>query len=384
MNLTTVADFGALSCSPDVAETDRLRWLLLCTVACLYLPFVGSGPGSNPDSIRELSAGAQLLWQHRYVMSRPPGYFPYEMLCGVLYFFGGSIANNCASVLVSLMLLDSFLTICGRLQVPHRHLLAAMMAIHPIYWTASTSTIDYIWALACCFLGWRLMLNRRNISAGAMLGLAIGIRLASVLLVAPLLVSSLAPRLRDRNLWLTVALAGGLGAVWYLPAYMASGNSLAFLTYYIGSWSWSGQLARFIYKNVYFWGLPAALFILAMTPMIIGRLRRCDRKFRPLLALSLSISILIEGLFFNIPVQRAYLLPVLPFTLMLCGIAMRDRGHLLATMTLLLLSYNFVNVNFARADVPNHATFARLGVFIEPGYLLSDATRRLELRETHF
>lgn len=180
------------------------------------------GPGSDPDSIRELHSGAVLLWEHRYVLSRPPGYFPYETLCGLLYFLGGAVATNCATVAMSLLLLDSFLRVCERLTVPHRHLLATAMAIHPIYWASSTSTIDFIWALGCFLVGFRLVLDHRYIGAAVMLGLSVGIRLSSALMVAPLLVSEIIARPRDARVWITAALASAIGAALYFPEFIAS------------------------------------------------------------------------------------------------------------------------------------------------------------------
>jgi hypothetical protein len=117
------------------------------------------GPGAGPDTLRELQSGATLLWSHHYVLSRPPGYFPYEALCGVLYAVGGVVASNLATVAMSLAMLDSFLLICARFEVPHRHLLSVTMAIQPIYLVSSTSTIDFIWALGCFFIGFRMLLE---------------------------------------------------------------------------------------------------------------------------------------------------------------------------------------------------------------------------------
>jgi hypothetical protein len=357
-------------------DADRL---LLGCVALLYLPLVFMGPGSDPDSIRELHSGATLLQHHRYLMSRPPGYFPYELLCGALYAVGGTVATNCASIAMSLVLLDSFLRICERFKVPHRHLLAVTMAIHPVYWTASTSTIDFVWALGCFFVGFRTLLDRRYWIAAAMLGLAIGMRLSSVLLVAPLLTFEIIARPRDVNLLLSAVLTIAIGAAFYVPAFVASGNSFAFLTYYVGAWSWADYLGRFLYKNVYFWGLPAALFLCGIAPMMLRALIRCERKVWPVVALSLSIVIAFEALFLKVPVQRAYLLPILPFVLILLGIAARGRARILVAFALLLFSYDFVNLNLARADVPDHATRAILGPFVEPGYIISDARMRLNL-----
>jgi len=359
-----------------VGENERTRWALLAGATLLYLPLIFAGAGSNPDSLRELHSGSTLLWQHHYILSRPPGYFPYELLSGALYALGGTIANNLATLAMSIALLDSFLLICRRFQVPHRYLLAATMAIHPIYWANSTSTIDFIWALGCFLLGFRLLLNDRYLSAAAMLGLSVGIRLSSVLLAAPLLIWELFERPREVRLWAAAALAAAISAALYLPEFVASGNTLRFLTYYSDRWTLAQHLGRFIYKNVYFWGLPATIFLLASFPMLMRELLECDRKYSRIIVLSASIVIIFEALFLNLPVQRAYLLPLLPFVLILLGIALRDRKRMLLATMLLLFSFDFVNLNLARPDFPNHATHAAVGLFIEPGYLIGDVAAR--------
>jgi hypothetical protein len=365
----------------EAIDTGLGRRVLLGAAACLYLPFVFIGPSSDPDSLRELRSGAILIWQHRYVLSRPPGYFPYEALCGVLYELGGTIATNCATVAMSLVLLDSFLHICDHFKVPQRKLLAATMAIHPVYWTTSTSTIDFIWALGICLLGFRLLLTHRYIGAGAMLGLSAGIRMSSMLLAGLLLLWAIIERPRDPKVWMTSVFAGAVGAAFYLPEFLASGNSFGFLTYYIGPWTWTEYLGRFIYKNIYFWGLPAAIFLCVVSPMLIRGLSEASRSFRTIMILSVTIVIAFEALFMKIPVQRAYLLPLLPFALILLGIALRARTRVLVAMTIMIFSYNFVNLNIARPDVPDHAKRATFGLFIEPGYLLNDVTMRRRLAE---
>ncbi len=363
----------------NVGDAGLVRWALLGCVACLYLPLIFAGPGSDPDSLRELRSGTTLLWQHRYVLSRPPGYFPYEALCGVLYALGGSVAGNFATMVMSLLALDSFLQICTHFEVPHRYLLTAMMAIHPVYWATSTSTIDFIWALGCCLIGFRLLLNDRYFSAATMLGIAVGIRLSSVLLAGPLLIWQLIERPRDRKLWTTAIIATSIGAMLYLPEFIASGNSFAFLTYYIGAWTLTARLGRFIYKNVYFWGLPATIFLLATSPLLLRGLIRCDPKFSRIIGLSASIVIIFEMLFLKIPVQRAYLLPMLPFALILLGIALRAHPRMLLAIAILTFGFDFVNLNLARPDRPNDATRAIAGPFIEPGYLFQDLGARLAL-----
>lgn len=329
--------------------------------------------------MREIRSGLTLLWQHRYVMSRPPGYFPYEALCGILFWCGGSGANNLATLAMSLALLDSFLRVCAHFEVPNHYLLAATMATHPVYWAASTSTIDFIWALGCFFLGFRLLLDDRYFGAAAMLGLAVGIRISSVLLAGPLLIWELIERPRNAQLWCAAAFATALGAALYIPEFIASGGSLRFLTYYAGGWTLAGHLGRFIYKNIYFWGLPATMWLVVATPGMMRTVAGCDRRCARVCVLSLSIVVLLEALFLKIPVQRAYLLPILPFVLILLGFALRGRERMLVAIAIAVLSYNFINLNLARPDVLDHATRARLGFFLERGYLLNDVAARLDL-----
>jgi hypothetical protein len=365
--------------SSRVAGSDRVRWALLGCAACLYVPLIFAGPGSDPDSKRELHSGLTLLWQHRYVMSRPPGYFPYEALCGFLCQLGGSVANNLATIAMSLALLDAFLGVCRHFEVPNRYLLATTMALHPVYWAASTSTIDFLWALGCFFVGFRLLLDCRYFAGAAMLGLAVGIRLSSVLLAGPLLIWKLTEHPRDARPWCAAALATAIGAALYIPEFISSGSSLRFLTYYVGPWTFGGYLGRFIYKNVYFWGLPATMLLIAAAPRMIRTLAECGRRSIPIVVLSLSIVLLFEVLFLKIPVQRAYLLPMLPFILILLGFGLRGRERMLFAIAIAVFSYNFINLNLARPDVADQATHARLGFFVERGYLLNDVAARLDL-----
>jgi len=361
-----------------LAQADRARLALLATVAILYLPFIFMGPGSDADSFRVLNSGATLLWHHLYIPSRPPGCFPYEALTGILFAFGGTVATDLATLGMSIALLASFLGVCEHFEVPHRLLLGATMAIHPIYCASSTSTIDFIWALGWFFIGFSLLLKPRYLAAAAMLGLAVGIRLTSVLLVAPLLIWELAKKPRDLRMWFAAVLATAIGIACYVPAFLHAGDSMSFLTYYVGDWSIAEYAGRFIYKNIYFWGLPAAMFFVAISPTLVRGLSLADRKYSGLIIVSVIIVVAFEALFLKLPVQRAYLLPILPFALILFAIAFRDRRILIA-IAILIFSFDFVNLNIAKPDLRDHAARATIGLFVEAGYLFDDAARRVEL-----
>src|SRR5690242_7356779 len=219
------------------------RWIILASALVLYIPLIFFGPGSDADSFGVIESGCRLLIQHHYVPSRDPGYFPYEAIAGLLFNLGGSRLSNLASVLVSLLALDSFLDICAISKVPHRFILASILMIHPVYWATSTSSIDFVWALSGFLCGYRLMLRNRRVAAALLFGLAIGIRLASIFVVGAALIADLIETPRDRRLWGLAILAGAIGALLYTPEFIAADYSLRFLTFYsrdFGLWGYVG------------------------------------------------------------------------------------------------------------------------------------------------
>lgn len=52
-----------------------------------------------------------------------------------------------------------------------------------------------------------------------------------------------------------------VAALLYVPAYVSAGYSFGFLDYAIGEWSLLGYVARFVIRNVYFWGIPGVVAV---------------------------------------------------------------------------------------------------------------------------
>ena len=91
-----------------------------------------------------------------------------------------------------------------------------------------------------------------------------------------------------------------------------------------------------------------------------------------------------EILFFRFPQKTAYLIPMLPFVALLVDVSLRSlklsegyKKGLIVCLVFLQLTYSAVNFNIAIPDVPNQATTARLGFFIEPGFLVQSVDVRI-------
>lgn len=360
------------------------RWVLGVLFLC-YVPFIFLGYGSDNDTYHVLDTGRRILSEHRYQPSRNPGYPLHELTVLALNRIGGSILCNLGSVACSLCVTACFLKLARAASIPWRQPLALVMGLQPIYWVASTFTIDYFWSLSLLMAGLISVLRGRLLIAGTALGLALGFRLGAIPGVIIIFVYALltAPR-RWPRLLLALAIAVSISVACYLPSYLWAHGTLAFLRPMIGDeqlWTLKLRAGRFFYKNIYFWGIGAALVVWGI---LLFRARTLADQWagsrRGLIALSLAFILGYEAMYFRYPIERAYLLPMLPFLFLLLGMVIRSR-LVLGVLAVLVLAHNFVSINISRPDTPGKASGAQFGLWIERGELLQDVRVRLIVRD---
>lgn len=355
---------------------------LLSLCVALYAPFIFLGYGADLDAYRAIEAGRRLMEGQAYRPSRNPGFLLHEISSAVLSEIGGSVLTNGVTMIIAVLTLVGFLALTRRFSVPHGRLLLVFLALHPYFWIAATSSVDHVWAICGLLFGLLLLDRGRFAWAGVVWGFAVGFRLSSLFMVFGLLLA--APTGRDR--WRRIAsglIALCIGGACYIPSFIHAGHTLAFLHPHTGPqelWTLEGHLGRFAYKNVsLFLGLPAALFLLAVAPATVRALSKAYRGAeRPILALSGVALLVTEALYLAYPLDPSYLLPALPFLLITLGVAWRDRRGWLIAAGSLILSTNLVLVLLARPDVPNRATTAKLGLWVERGTLVQDLAARMK------
>ena len=358
------------------------HWVIVLALA-LYLPLAFLGYGSDVDTFRVLDSGRNFLATADYVPSRRPGFLVHEISTFALDQLGGSLLSNLGTLFWAAAGLLSFQRICRRYDVPQANLLTLLLMVQPVFWFNATVTGDYVWALGLLLIGFDLLGQERYAWAGLALGLAVGCRITSVVVVVPLLVFA----------WFTVphkrwqVAAGGLfaallaGAAYILPWDFAEWRP-SFWAVSLGSadlWSSQMQLGRYVYKNLYLWGFPAALFL---PVLLVAAVRGFSKWKQPgalrLVGLCALVIAGCQALFFRYPIEVEYLLPTLPFWLLLFGLTVRQKKPLVILLALVML-YNFININIARPDTPSQAREARYGLWLEPGYLVRETSSRLAL-----
>lgn len=353
----------------------------------LYLPMIFLGYGEEPDSYIIAGAGENFLRTGSYVPSRRPGAFAYEAPEAILNRLGGSVLSNLASLAASFAVLASFTWLLKRLEVPQRHRIIWVLILLPIFWNNSAVTQDYMWALALCFLGAVLILKTHDLSGAVLWGLAIGSRATSVAVIAGFALFFLMSRsLSSRRIAVVAVVTIAIGAACFVPSYTSSNNSFGFLN--AANWGraalWTPYLriGRFVYKNIYVWGLPAFLVLCAAVGISIRNFRELlADQWRTLVLASTFVIIAHEGIFLEYPMKPEYLLPMIPFLLVIVAIGLRSRPRVLDALIVSTALYTVFSLNIARPDVPWRATAAIFGVFPERGRLAQVISDRLKNRE---
>jgi hypothetical protein len=349
----------------------------------LYLPLTFLGLGSDCDSYNLMNSVQSLAQKHVYMPSRYPGNPVHELLTTLLYVLGGSLFTNLGSLAMSLVVIYFFIKICEYHKIAHKHLLAIFMIIQPLYYVASTYTIDYFFALGFLLIGYMLLTKKRYLIAGIFWGLAIGTRMSSSLFIIVWLFTYFRNQEADRNsCLLSVGISAIIGASFFILPFLYAGCTFAFFTHYLGYWNLIGHLSRFVFKNVYFWGLQTSLVFLFNLAFILKSLRKnYEPGYRNIITACVLMIIFYEAFFLGMPGDKSYLLPMLPFVLMLLGIALKNYKPLLILLIAVQISYNFININIARPNVPDNATAITVGLWFERGYLVNDIIERMKIKQ---
>ena len=388
LNYNMHAPALAESPAPEFSKflvTSRQRLFLNLLALALYFPLVFLGYGSEGDTYLVLDTGTSLVENGTYVPSRNPGCLIHEVGTLILRSIGGSVLSNLGTLLMSLVAINSFIYICGYYSVPNCFLVTLIMILHPFYWVNSACTIDYLWALGFSLAGFVFLLQKRFAAAGLLMGLAIGSRSASFISVGCILVFLFVSAKEYRKQLLGSALITGLvGTICYLPSYASAHWTFSFLTPGMGTtdfWSLKLRFGRFVYKNIYFWGLQtlvplAVVFLVALR----NRAQFRNERWFSLSVLCVAMILSYEALFLQVPTKMAILLPTLPFWAILIGIGTSENKAVLLAFIIALVSYNIVNINIARPDIPNLARNASYGLWMEKGILLRDVSSRLLVR----
>jgi hypothetical protein len=327
---------------PSNVPAANRRALALCAAAVLLtrLPWLGHDYGSDPDSYRVLNTARHLARGGEYQASRLPGYPAYEYLSALS---AGSApwVSNAVTALFSVAAFILFALILHALQVRRYLLLALGFAMVPVIYVSSCCTMDYVPSMTLMLAATYAVLRRRPILAGLLLGLAVGCRITAGALVLSLclwMVLSLGVRralLPCLNLGVTTLL---IGALCFLPVYLVYG--WGFFAFFDND-GYPPIDVVFARATTLVWGqigFVALIALICAAPFYIGNARRMllQPSARHALAMAMSVVALYLIAFLRLPDEAGYLVPLVPWVLVLVALLAPSSGLIALTAALLL------------------------------------------------
>lgn len=308
------------------------------------IPFLNNGFGVDQDACRVAIAVRQWIASGRYETSRLPGYPAYEFIVSLVIRQGAAM-TNLISTLACGVVVSLLYWLLSRMQVRNAFLVALTFAFVPIVSISSVSTIDYLPALAFAMAGFCLVVKDRPVSAGVMLGIAVGCRITSggFLLAACLywLVNS-DDRYRWRKAGVMSVLCLLVAGVCFLPVFLEHKFGM-FSYYWMGYPSWTEVVQT---MTVEVWGRWGGLCIIAglvVLPFMRGGIvgLGLDPARRQLTIASLTVLALYLACFLKLPYEAGYLIPLIPFLFLVAALWVRPL--LLGWVCMVMLLAPFVH-----------------------------------------
>ena len=354
------------------ATIGRSQFLLLMAFVLLTrLPFLWAGYGDDGDAWRVAEAAHHIAETGTYTASRLPGYPLHEYVAATLIRFGPAGLNLLSAIMSALAVLF-FALVLRRLHCRDVIPASVAFALVPVFYIDSISGMDFALGIAFMLAAFWLVLERRFLLAGILMGMAIGSRMTWGAMLLPLLILSFdeghRPRFGKAQVGLVVP-ALLIGALWFLPVWMEYGTGLFWFA------DMMPPLIYILYlPTVGFWGVIGiiTLSILLIARWIRGRGVGGEHSLGSGLSAAVSLRLLIASMtalilylfaFIRLPHDSSYLLPTLPFVLILLAFWLSRRAFLILCLALSLSPFLLM--------VDNH------GVYLA-GPVLHDHQERLE------
>lgn len=358
-------------------------WFIGIVVAVVVtrLPYLRTGYGSDADAWL-VAHSASLLWNTgEYLESRLPGYPLHEIVSAPLVGIGGAPLSNGATLIVTIAAVLVWRGIV-RHTGQHKRMLVVAFAFAPAVWQHSVVTLDYLWSLLFILISIHSALRQRFIMAGIALGIAAGFRPSNIAAVIPLLVLLYLQKNNAQQIVLFVT-ATSLTAV---SAFIPLLTKYGFPGWIVATQqemsdirlSFELHLESFLYRTVYFIGPVTAVIAGYLVWKGRSRLAASIRSRDPVIVASLAGTVTFLLLFLWLPLERAYLLPALPF--MLLVIDRYASRRMMALFTASLVLSGLINIDLIDAkDRRKFNINVHSGMVIEEYHLRKDLLDEREM-----
>lgn len=338
--------------------------LLFFAVALSRTPFLDAGYGTNIDGWRVARAARIIAATGEYETSRFPG-SPVEEIISAPFVRFGPVGLNALSAVFSVIASIAIWRIALRLRCRDSLLVAVAFAFTPIIFLSSVIAKDYVWAIAFALLAFWMVLEKRPLCAGLLLGLAVGCRITSGAMLLPLALIHFyeqpqPTRRRQTGMFVLATLL--MSALCYLPVWLRYGT--AFFTFYDNHarpdlWTLFARSTFDLWGSLGLLGLTTAIVLGLLLPRWRKNVSLGDNANPLLLPALVAIIALYLIAYLRLPDQAGYLVPVIPAVLLLAAHYLPRPLFQIACITIVISPW----IDFSRAG-------------IQPGMIIADHRER--------
>lgn len=347
--------------------------VLLLIVLLSGLPFIFNGYGLDADAWRIVQSGYALSTGEGYQPSRFPGYPLPEFISGAIWSLKLPHTVpwifNFITLLMSVMAVYYFLLISAGFINKNKlfvYLSTLAFAFTPVFYINSTGIMEYNWALAFVMGSSYYLISKRLRLSALFLALAAGCRITSALFIIPsvyflLSNDNISSRRKIFEYFLIFSAAG---LVLFSPLWLKYGFSFLTFDRPPGEYSIIKIAGRFTLRT---WGLAGSLGILFALIKFLTTEKQIIRNFftgNKFVVYSFLSIIIFLLLFFQLPLDAGYLMPLVPFVILLLY-------RMLSKKILIILSVLFIASPFI-LNVEEHDYSAAGPVFINSEKRMSE------------
>lgn len=317
----------------------RFPYILILSLIFVLsrIPLLNLGFGSDSDAWRIANSAFDLYYFHIYHPSRFPGY-PLVEFINSLIINHGWLTTNILTMVLSLISVIIFAMILKELEIKNKGLIIITYAFLPILWINSASTMDYMWALTFIILCWFLILKEKFVLAGLIFGLSIGSRPTSIFLIIPFIYLIYIKNKDAKNIFNFSFTSIIIASILFIPLYLQYG--LHFITFY-----YQDLYISSVWSDAsYLFGSIAIIFGIVILILYSKVLFEEISKKNKMLIFFLISTFLIIILFIFAPYETAYLIPAIPFGILLINEISKRKFFIILCMLLLLNSFVSISI----------------------------------------
>ncbi|MDF2435760.1 MAG: hypothetical protein K0Q95_136 [Bacteroidota bacterium] len=366
-------------------------FLLFLIVFLSRLPFISAGYGVEEDSWGIALAAFHTKMSGIYEPSRFPGHPVQELVYSALWGSGPVVYNILTAFFSSIAALF-FAFILKHFNFRCYFLAALAFAFTPVVYISSSYTIDFMWSEAFVLMSFYFLLRNRLVLSGVLLGLAVGCRITCGVMIIPFMM--IIWQINDLKMnfksLLKISIPMALTAlVAFLPVIIQFGSS--FFMYY-DQFPYP-PMTKVLYKmTIGVFGLIGIITICIFLIYILIRKRTTiDSELfsglnKRVIYASVLIIILYLISYFRLPQKSGYLIPVIPFVIILFGYYLNARAFKIFCCLLIASSF-FCSINLtdklrgaAYSDLALKFSVSGQEVFFDPvsGPVFSDLSKRVQ------